>query len=73
MKDYARIKALASEILECIGDEAEGGDGTSVKHSKDERGGPEPVKLNPNDKTDCSGKKSATVALMASMLKRGAK
>lgn len=38
MKDYSRIKALASEILECIGDESEGGDGTDVKHSDSERG-----------------------------------
>ena len=38
MKDYSKIKALASQILECIGDEPEGGDGTSISHSEDERG-----------------------------------
>lgn len=45
MKDYSKIKALASEILQCIGDEPEGGDGTDVSHSEEERGGPGPTKL----------------------------
>ena len=45
MKDYSKIKALASQILECIGDESEGGDGTDVSHSEDERGAPGPTKL----------------------------
>lgn len=38
MKDYSKIKALASQILECIGDEPEGGDGTDVSHSESDRG-----------------------------------
>jgi hypothetical protein len=45
MKDYSKIKALASQILECIGDEPEGGDGTEVQHTEEERGSPGPSKL----------------------------
>lgn len=39
MKDYSKIKALAQSIIECIGDEPEGGDGTDVERSEEERGG----------------------------------
>lgn len=39
MKDYSKIKALAQSIIECIGDEPEGGDGTDIKHTEEERGG----------------------------------
>lgn len=38
MRDYSKLKALAQEMIKCIGDEPEGGDGTDVSHSEEERG-----------------------------------
>ena len=37
-KDYSKMKALCQEMIKCIGDESEGGDGTDVKHTEEERG-----------------------------------
>lgn len=80
MKDYSKIKALASQILECIGDEDEGGDGTDVSHSEDERGGPECDDMSPAASSSCSEeeeseegaprkkRKDDCIALMASTL-----
>lgn len=43
MKDYSKIKALASQILECIGDEDEGTEGVGSSSSPDiNDGGVEP-------------------------------
>jgi hypothetical protein len=74
MKDYAKIKALASQILECIGDEPEGGDGTDVKHSEEDRGGPAPAKTGASAPTEIPNpsmhkkRKDDAIALMASTL-----
>ena len=35
-KDYSKMKALCQEMIKCIGDESEGGDGTDVKHTEEQ-------------------------------------
>jgi hypothetical protein len=78
MKDYAKIKALASSILECIGDDDEGENpNIPVQDKQINDGGTEPnVKfLGTKDETgveDVGEKKkkkdSASLAMMGSML-----
>ena len=78
MKDYSKIKALAQSIIECIGDESEGGDGTDIKHTEEERGGANKNDdLNPAADSDCKDcpeegnrkkRKDDVIALFASTL-----
>lgn len=76
-KDYAKIKALASSILECIGDEDEGENPDLPKQEQDidDGGQDSPLKFLPGDKgesgEDDKKKKSkdSSLALMASTLR----
>lgn len=54
MPDYSKLKALAQQILECIGDEPEGEDPTLPKQDNqiDAGGQDEALSLMPNDKVE---------------------
>ena len=75
-RDYAKIKALASSILECIGDEDEGENPSVHKQEQDtdDGGQDSPLKFLPGDegKSDDDKKKKSkdsSLALMASTLR----
>lgn len=83
MKDYAKLKALAQQIIECIGDESEGEDPSLPKQVEDiDNGGQDELySTPPNGKEEVSeeeeetdgkeGKKknrAASLAMMSSVL-----
>ncbi len=71
MKDYAKIKALASQILECIGDEPEGENPKLDSYSKEDQGAPDPAVMTPeidSGPAKDKKKKDSSLALLASTL-----
>jgi hypothetical protein len=78
MKDYSKIKALAQEILECIGDEPEGENPDLPKTKEEDKGGDDGIVdgFSPKQKTgkdegeDKKKKKDSGLALLAANLSK---
>lgn len=82
MKDYAKIKALASQILECIGDDAEGENPSLPKQDNaiNDGGQDELYKTPPAGEStpeaseaEKSKKKKASIAMMGAALAKSMK
>lgn len=75
--DYAKIKAMASSILECIGDcdEGENPDLPKQKQDIDDGGQSSMLSFSPNDQVENEqkDKKGDKLALMAATLSRKVK